>query len=125
MKKHLMIAIFLGTLLLLPSCKRPDSNDGIIPKGIKQSIRSAKDTVADLTSDGSEMAQGEVEKLFVFEYKVVEFQMDLPASELQESLTLLGRERWDCFHVEPQELSNRFFCKRRPKTYLRYIPRVF
>ncbi len=77
----------------------------------------------------SEKAQKEIEKLFTFQYKIVEYSDSLSAAELEKKLNKLGKERWDCFYVSHIKKNNqgkiRIFCKRKPKTYLRYVPRVF
>ena len=72
-----------------------------------------------------ESASREMEKLFVFEYHVEDIARDNSAKEMEARLARLGRDRWECYHVEPIDKSLRFFCKRRPKTYLKYIPKMF
>ena len=113
-------------LLLLTSCA-PDETQ---QERLEELLGEATETLNDLTRHGNEIgsdlgnqASGEVEKLFIFEYKVFDLKKEESTQSIEEELNRLGKERWQCFHVEPLEKDFRFFCKRRPKTYLRYIPR--
>lgn len=69
----------------------------------------------------------EVKKLRQFEYHVFRVPLQSDAAEVERKLTLLGKERWDCFHVERLETDDdqelQFFCKRMPATPLMYVPR--
>lgn len=78
----------------------------------------SKDKVSGLAGD-------EIEKLHALEYRVEEIPWSSEIDELNQRLAELGRDRWDCFHLERAFDVNRIYCKRRPKSYLRYIPRVF
>jgi hypothetical protein len=69
----------------------------------------------------------ELKKLRQFEYKVAPLALDPP--KLEAELIALGREGWDCFHVEHSPSENKsanktllVFCKRRVETPLSYIP---
>jgi hypothetical protein len=68
----------------------------------------------------------EVEKLFRWEYRVVETPQEQGAAELETLLSTLGAEGWECFNIQPQSSGNtRITCKRKPKSalsYLKYIP---
>lgn len=67
----------------------------------------------------------EVEKLFQWEYKVLDLHKDVLAGELEARLTELGDLGWECFSVISNESSTRITCKRKPKgalAYLKYIP---
>lgn len=90
-------------------------------EGIKKELKQLQPQADQL----SNQAQGEVEKLFTFEYKVQSVPSNTPATELEQLLTKLGQDRWDCFHVAHVAEQLNILCKRMPKTYLRYIPRVF
>lgn len=77
---------------------------------------------------GAESAQKgateELEKLFRFEYKVVTLTADQEDDQkLEAYLNQLGQDRWECFSIERMMGELRLYCRRRPKTYLRYIPR--
>lgn len=118
--------VLLLCLLFLISCDQGSENSEIqrLTKELDQTLQEAHEFFQGATSTGTGMATKEVEKLFTFEYRVEEFENSLTSEELQDKLQELGQERWECFHAEPLAKSLRFFCKRRPKTYLRYIPKL-
>ena len=113
--------IVTALFIFLLGCKITDEEY----QSIKGQIDNAGSTLSNYTQSGKETASDEVEKLFIFEYEVFEYDLDMASSEQTEALTALGKERWECFHVQPTTESLRFYCKRRPRTYLRLIPRVF
>lgn len=71
------------------------------------------------------MANDEVEKLFTLEYRVVEAPRSMSSAELEVFMNQLGQERWECFHIEELTEKYRIYCNRKPRTYLRMIPRIF
>lgn len=73
----------------------------------------------------SELAEGELERLFTIEYQVLELSASAELSAVQEALTTAGRDRWDCYHQERVGDKQRIYCKRQAKSYLRYIARGF
>lgn len=75
--------------------------------------------------DLSKQSQAEVEKLFTFEYLSQDFPLELSSEDLQTELQKLGNQRWECFQILIVKDKIRAICKRHPKTYLRYIPKVF
>lgn len=89
-------------------------------------------TVEDLKNQSGEPLK-EVEKLHQLEYHVASFPADSSARDLEAAMMSLGKNRWDCFHVERSlektraeekpELRLLVFCKRLPDTLLRYVPR--
>lgn len=83
------------------------------------------DQISPLKDETQKLAKEELNKLFSLEYKVVEVSSKLTADNLQIMLSELGQQRWDCFNVIHREEGIWIFCKRKPETYLRYIPRVF
>lgn len=87
-------------------------------KRILTDLAPSQDQIHSLTTE-------EVKKLSVFEYRVYELAKDPATIDLEAALESAGRERWECFGILPGEKSLRLLCKRRPETYLRYIPRVF
>lgn len=117
----------IALFLLLQGCQPSENTTDLesVTKDLQDTLRSAQKSISNMGSEGSEVATEEIAKLFTFEYKVVELQKGMDSSEIESTLASYGKQRWDCFHVEPTEASLRFYCKRRPKSYLRYIPRVF
>jgi hypothetical protein len=68
----------------------------------------------------------EVEKLFRWEYRVVELPSTISSAELELQLSNLGDEGWECFDLahRPADVTQ-ITCKRRPKSaisYLKYLP---
>lgn len=89
-----------------------------------EGARSTLDSITPDRDDLTEKAQEEIMKLHAFEYKVTDLPPEASLEELQEELSALGRERWDCFSVVQGASSARLLCKRRPSSYLRYVPHM-
>lgn len=122
--KQVISYFVICLLFLLTACNTDSSPEAeALLKEMNRALESVKGSIGGNELDS--LASQEVEKLFVFEYKVIELESEESIDQLNEQLTELGKERWDCFHIEEQAKKIRLFCKRRPKTYLRYIPRVF
>lgn len=67
----------------------------------------------------------EVNKLFRWEYKVVELPATSDAATLQARLSALGEENWEVIDMTTKDQISRITCKRRPNSaigYLKYIP---
>lgn len=72
-----------------------------------------------------ERTKEEVEKLFRWEYRVIELEATLPAPDFEKRLSELGNEGWECFDIATVSTATRVTCKRRPRsalTYLKFIP---
>lgn len=72
-----------------------------------------------------ERTKEEVEKLFRWEYRVVELEASLSAPDFEKRLGELGNEGWECFNISTTVTSTRVTCKRRPRSaleYLKFIP---
>ena len=105
--------------LLLLSCENADFTS----KDLSKNLAELKQGLQEVTANKEQLASEEIEKLFVYEYKIVSLPFEVHRQE--EELSRLGMQRWECFHIDVRENEVRAYCKRRPKTYLRYIPRVF
>lgn len=121
----MILRVFLLLLLFtVPGCKSDPANEGsILIDELQKTIENLKSRVS--TTELDSLANQEVEKLFTFEYTVKELPIESTGTEINETLSELGLERWECFHVEEKTTFIRLYCKRRPKTYLRYVPRMF
>jgi len=102
---------------------------------------SSKDTLKQVSSQVDELTRSigdfvtrsevpeEFKKLQQFEYKIVSLPAAISGIDLETELNKLGKERWDCFHFEKRlsgEISElEAFCKRRPDTPLKYVPKTF
>lgn len=126
---HVYIAPVFVITLTLSGCERSvdESQFDKITRSVQDSISSATKKISELTPSSNELSSlttEEIEKLFNFEYKVIELESTLPNSEIEGKLSQLGIDRWECFHVEKNGAFLRIFCKRRPKTFLRYIQHI-
>ena len=119
--------LFLALLLGFAGCQDADKEISKTQQDLERLIEKAGKHFETVTSNPGQVtnaAQAEVEKIFVFEYKVFPLSPDRSAKTAESALNQLGRERWDCFQVSEMEEGLSAFCKRSPKSYLRYIPRI-
>lgn len=99
-----------------------------VQKSLSKTLDQAGKTLGEITERSRrvpDIAQSEVEKIVSFEYRVMKISKTDEPELMEAELAALGEQRWDCFHVEPQGLDLLFFCKRRPKSYLRYALRAW
>ena len=66
-------------------------------------------------------AQGDIENLGDFEYRIIEFDR-LPADDLETELNALGNERWEVFWMESTAAGVRVYVKRPSISYLSRLP---
>lgn len=116
---NLSKVLVLCSLVAIGGCKQVQESDDV-----RALTKQLKDTLGEYTPSTEDTTK-EVEKLFTYEYQVLSFERDTKPTAIQESMAGAGAERWDCFHVEERDEDLLVFCKRQPKTMLRYIPRVF
>ncbi len=105
-------------LITLNGCDRTpsDVSDALTQaEGMVESLKPISDLA-------QKAATGELEKAFTVEYKVVDIPLLIERANVEEQLTALGKERWDCFHSVQTPTTTRFICKRSTKTALRYLP---
>jgi hypothetical protein len=92
---------------------------------IKGASKGVQDAVAPQAEALHKHTKAEVDKLFRWEYRVVDVPVSPDPSELEKRLTELGAENWECFSVVPSPESLRVLCKKRPPSainYLKYVP---
>ena len=125
------LVFYLAFSLLVLGCSG-DKEDTSLERGagsLSQIIEKTKRAFSELSSDEVEsIAKSEADKLFSVEYRVFQTKRDsgdMGDEELGAILNEEGKEGWDCFHVENTGGGYRFFCKSKPKSYLRYIARQF
>lgn len=107
-----------------PTAQEPFSLNSLL-----NSIEGATSNVQDAVGPHADAVQArtkdEVEKLFRWEYKVVDVGSQLQSAEFESVLASLGAEGWECFSIIPTAETTRVSCKRRPRSalaYLKYIP---
>ena len=122
------IIAIIALIALTTGCDRSPIDQKSLGQASEQLNKTAKDAMNlfdGQTKELSEATQQEFDKLSQWEYRVEELDPGLSVADMQQRLSSLGIERWDCFHAEPAQSKLRLFCKRHPKTYLRYLPRMF
>ena len=119
--------VFLLSVAVTIGCSKSENGEGLseLTRELKKTIENAKEKISPYTEDVESTASEEISKLLTVEYKVVKIPLSTPPEELTEELTELGKERWECFHVEQHLDTRQIYCRRRPKSYLRYIMRAF
>lgn len=88
--------------------------------GVQQALGPHGEVLHDVTKD-------EMEKLFRWEYRVVDLEGLEPAPDFERRLMELGNDGWECFSFVPSGNVTRVTCKRRPRSalgYLKLIPRL-
>lgn len=113
LKRSILILI---CLLSLSACEKSSES-----ADIKTTLDEVKKTLNDLSSQTTSVANDELEKLNTFEYLVSELPLSSTTAEISEHLNKLGTDRWDCYQIFKENEYYRFFCRRMPKTYLRYL----
>lgn len=132
---------FLPLILILSACSSPiePSEREQAEKQLREMKALFQQTVEEvLTVSGSKLEElkgaydpqdplKELKKLRQLEYKVATLPLD--PQKIEAELLALGRQGWDCFHVERSPTENQsvnkkllVFCKRRVETPLSYIP---
>jgi len=107
----------------------PTPQEGFSLNSLLNRIDDAAGDVTDAMRPHSDAVQArtkeEVEKLFVWEYKVTDISASLSATEQEDALKRLGQEHWECFDIMQMSGTLRISCKRRPASaisYLKFIP---
>ncbi len=70
------------------------------------------------------LANAELDKLQAIEYHVFELGSEESTEQHQQKLNEIGKERWDCFFIDKSNEFYRVYCRRTPKSYLRYLSRI-
>jgi len=118
-----LIALCVFLSASLPSCKKVDDKTvDDLKKRAEQAIKDTHQGIKDLTPRVKSMTVDELEKLFVFEYRVVDLDGEQSSDKIQALLNSLGRERWEAYAINPTSVGIRMYFKRRPRTYLEYVP---
>lgn len=71
------------------------------------------------------MTIDEMEKVFKWEYRVIDLPNPVESQNLEKKLSELGSEGWECFSISSERSATRVTCKRRPRgalAYLKLIP---
>lgn len=123
--KSVLIALFITFSLV--ACESGTNSEALqkIANEMNKTLEQTKESLRSVTSPQGSLQQRtseEVSKLFSIEYKLEELPNTSTTKAVEDRLTSLGKERWDCFHIEPRALGIRIYCKRVPTSYLKYLP---
>ena len=124
-KQRWRVAVMAISLSVL-GCERGDGSAGVSEKleALMAKTERQLENLGSTHQEVCEVASSEVQKLFNYEYKLVALVEESGRKGIEAALNELGQDRWDCFQVVPVEGQLTAVCKRRPKTPLRYIPRM-
>ncbi len=120
------LCTLLGLCILLSGCD-PDTKEpslDSLAQNVGKILGAAKDGAEQLAPHGKKLTDNtldEVEKLSALEYKVKDLDASSSARQIQAELELLGKDRWDCYQISHLQDVTRLYCKRMPKSYLRYL----
>lgn len=109
-------------LILFTSC---DESQRKLQKELEKSLQDGIESI----QSNSTMPIEEVKKLSQLEYKSITFPIDISPSNIEETLSGLGKEGWDCNSIFPRPRSAPekpeivVVCKRTPYTVMKYVPR--
>ena len=124
-----MVVMFSLVIFSLSSCdSMPSMSDLSMPDLSvgEKALQTIKEEASALLSSPEQTLE-EVKKLHQIEYKVVSIPLDQNASEIEQTLNLLGKDRWDCSQFKPLAISNdteqkiMALCKRPVYTPIRYL----
>lgn len=124
MKRSFLLSL---TLFLLTACDQPSGAPGGFDQG---DVGKQLSNLLDGVMKNPNLPLEEVKKLHQFEYQVLTLPAASSSEAIEGALDELGKNRWDCFHVEKQvrvtetggkERTLVFFCKRSRETPLRYL----
>jgi len=126
MNRHLRLTFILLVALELCLCQRVD-NDTVksVTDELKATFSDAGKGVSDVAPSVRSMTVDQLEKLFIYEYKVIDVDGEASPQRVEAILNAMGQERWVSYSVTPISSGVRIYLKRRPKTYLQYVPRPF
>ncbi len=111
-----------------PADNRTAANPLSVPQllqSLSQQVQGASGGVQQALGPQGEVIQErtkeEVEKLFRWEYRVVETERTMTAADFEKRLGELGSEGWECFNISTSAETTRITCKRRPRSALNYL----
>ena len=124
--------LFALTLTLFAACDINREKTKQAVSSLESQVNELSNTVQTAVSKAE--APEELKKLQQYEYRIEVFAPDLSVADQTARLNALGKERWECFHIEARsklsviaQTNNSeelvVYCKRHPDTPLRYIPR--
>lgn len=120
------VTIYSLLLSMLVACQSDTDRSGDIIDDAKRAWRRTTDTIQGYTPSREQIsstAMKQFQDMFTFEYRVIEVDNSVTAEKLQQILSELGQERWECSQVLERGASYMIPCRRRPISLLRYALR--
>lgn len=102
--------------------KEPAAEERSFREKLEDLYEKAKAAGEEVPGNVYQWAKEDLQAIGDFEYKVFTVPAGYGDEKLMETLNELGRERWDCFWVEPQAGGHRLWLKRSTRSYLKAIP---
>lgn len=123
------ILLLLSLAMLCLACDHKDKiPDHLSREAVKQ-MKDWQQSVSELLKDSD--IQAEVKKLRQKEYEVRSIPLNTKAEDIKDLLNSLGKENWDCLHMEKvlgsdlkteSDAKLLIFCSRKAETVLQYVP---
>lgn len=118
--------VILALLLCLVGCERKDRTAAIntVENTLSEATKKINQLAPSKDSLSPSAAAEQLDRFFTYEYRVIPIDKNMSTSQVEGTLTALGRERWDCFHIQSLEDGSRIFCKRLPRPYVEYLMKI-
>jgi hypothetical protein len=128
MKSFFKVITFFYLIHLTSACNGVANTDDLVDS-LGNNFNSLSDSISSQTEGLSESAKIRAKKLFKIEYKLLKFPSEGSLRDIETTLSRMGEERWDCFHIESQEINEDLqtviYCKRLPIDYMRIATTLF
>ena len=114
----------IAIVALLAGCDTAAPSSAKIIADLQGAIGEAQERLNELAPDSEDVqkaAAKEVGRLYAVEYKVVVVDPALSAAALEQQLTALGAERWECGQSFRAADEMRIICRRLPLSYLKLL----
>jgi hypothetical protein len=126
------IAATLLALSLIPAAlpaaeevqleKEPAAEERSFWEKVETLYEKAKEAGEEVPSSVYQWAKEDLQAIGDVEYRIFTIPGGSSDEKLTETMNELGRERWDCFWVEPRGGGHRLWLKRGTRSYLKAIP---
>jgi hypothetical protein len=116
-----VVAAFAAPALAQETAGERNPDDQGLWEEIRRLYEEAKDAGEQVPEDVVEWVKLDFQKIGDWEYRVVTVPRKNDET-LEETLTELGADRWECFWVEPTGNKLRLLLKRPSRSYLKMIP---
>ncbi len=115
---------FIAILAALSGCETGTPSSEKVIADLRAALGEAQERLNELaptSEDVQKVAAQEVGRLYAIEYKVVPLNPSASAAELEQQLSTLGKERWECGQPFRAVEELRLVCRRLPLSYLKFL----